>query len=151
MAGKEYIPPYEEAESEFETDPHYYVVFATNGLTLGRMIGASKSTYCKEHEGDLIIFNANVIAPSVGKIWYGDLNVTLAFDDLKNIADQIGEDLYILMEGDARFGYEKQPIETLMAKARTVIKCNKKLKQKKEKKIFPKLSSSKTKNNGANN
>jgi hypothetical protein len=144
MTGKDYIPPYEEAESEFQANPHFYVVFATNGLAMGRMIGASKSTYCKEHQGELVIFNANVITKNNGKIWYGDLNVTLDFDNLKNVADQLGEDLYILMEGDARFGYENSPIEVLIAKARTTIKCNKKLaqnKEKKEKKIFPKLSS----------
>jgi len=119
--------------SEFQEEPHFYVVFATNGLTIGRMIGASKSTYCQEHQGDLIIFNANVITASHGKIWYGDLNVTHDFDNLKNVADQIGEDLYILMEGDARFGYENESIEVLIAKARTVIKCNVKIKVKKEK------------------
>lgn len=119
--------------SEFQEDPHFYVVFATNGLTMGRMIGASKSTYCQEHQGDLIIFNANVITPEHGKVWFGDLNVTLDFDSLKNVADQLGEDLYILMEGDARFGYENEPIEVLISKARTVIKCNVKLKEKKEK------------------
>ena len=76
------IPQY---PSEFEGDPHHYTVFAINGLQMGRMIGASKSTYCQEHQGDLIVFNANVIIPSYGKIWYGDLNINLDFDNLKNI------------------------------------------------------------------
>jgi len=129
MSDKDYIPPYEQAQSEFESDPGCYVLFATNGLMMGRMIGASKSTYCQEHQGELVIFNANVLTRTHGKIWYGDLNVTLDFDNLKNVADQLGEDLYILMEGDARFGYENKPIATLIAKARTVIKCNKKLKK----------------------
>jgi len=142
MPNKEYIPPYEQAPSEFQADPDCYVLFATNGLMMGRMIGSSKSTYCQEHQGELVIFNANVITRAHGKVWFGDLNVTLDFDSLKNVADQLGEDLYILMEGDARFGYENQPIEVLISKARTVIKCNKKLKQdKKEKKVFPKLPS----------
>jgi len=122
-----------EYPSEFQEDPQCYIIFSTNGLEMGRMIGASKSTYCQEHQGDLIIFNANVLTKEDGKIWYGDLNVTHDFDNLKNIADQIGKDLYILMEGDARFGYENDPIEKLMAKARTIIKCNKKLKTKKPK------------------
>jgi len=128
--------------SEFEADPNCYVIFATNGLMMGRMIAPSKSSYCQEHQGELVIFNANIITKLHGKVWFGDINVTLDFDNLKNIADQIGEDLYILMEGDARFGYEKQPIETLIAKARTVIKCNKKLKDKKAAKtVAPKLPS----------
>jgi len=110
---------------EFESDPHYYVVFATNGLAINRMIAESKSTYCQEHQGDLIIFNANIITSKCGKIWYGDLNINLDFDNLKNIADQIGEDLYILMEGDARFGYEKEPIKKLLKKSKVVINCKK--------------------------
>jgi hypothetical protein len=142
MTNKDYTPPYEQAQSEFESDPGCYVLFATNGLMMGRMIGASKSTYCQEHQGELVIFNANVLTKTHGKVWFGDLNVTLDFDSLKNVADQLGEDLYILMEGDARFGYEKQPIDVLISKARTVIRCNKDLKMKKqkaEKKVFPKL------------
>jgi hypothetical protein len=117
-------------ESEFEEDPHCYVVFSTNKLEMGRIISQSKSTYCQEHQGELVIFNANIITEKRKKIWYGDLNITLDFDNLKNVADQLGEDLYILLEGDARFGYEKQSIEVLMAKAKAVIKCNKKLKEK---------------------
>lgn len=132
-----------EYTSEFKEDPHCYVVFATNGLTLGRMIGESKSVYCQEHQGDLIIFNANVITTTHGKVWYGDLNVTYDFDNLKNVADELGEDLYILMEGDARFGYENEPIEALTSKARTIIPCNKKIKAKKEK--AKKLNELKTK------
>jgi hypothetical protein len=120
-------------ESEFKQDPDYYVLFAANGLQMGRMIAASKSTYCKEHQGDLVIFNANVITEKRGKIFYGDLNLSSLedFDKLKNVADKLEEDLYILMEGDARFGYENRPIEVLLSKARVVIKCNKKLKEKK--------------------
>lgn len=120
--------------SEFEVNPDFYVLFATNNLQLGRMIASSKSKYCQENQGDLIIFNANVITKTHGKIWYGDLNITKDFDDLKNIADIIKEDLYILMEGDARFGYEKQPIKTLIEKARSVIKCAQPTKHKTQKK-----------------
>jgi len=137
MAEKDFNPDYVQHPSEFKEDPNCYVIFATNGLMMGRMIAPSKSTYCQEHQGELVIFNANVITPTHGKIWYGDLNVTLDFDNLKNIADQIGEDLYILMEGDARFGYENDPIEQLISRSRTVIKCNqlKKEKLEKQKKI----------------
>lgn len=144
MSSKDFIPDYLQPESEFKGDPDFYVIFATNKLQLGRMIAASKSSYCQEHQGELVIFNANVITKTHGKIWHGDLNINLDFDNLKNVADKIEEDLYILMEGDARFGYENDPIEQLIAKARTVIKCNKKqvLKEKynKEgKRVYPKL------------
>jgi hypothetical protein len=125
MTKKKDPEPKKTQPSEFIEDPHYYVVFSTNGLQLGRMIAESKSDYCVEHQGELVIFNANVIIKSVGKIWYGDLNINLDFDSLKNIADQLGEDLYVLMEGDARFGYENDPIQDLIKRAKVTIKCNK--------------------------
>lgn len=151
------IPKNDKPKSEFLADPDCYVIFETNGLSLGRMISSSKSTYCKEHQGDLVIFNANIITKTHGKVWYGDLNVNEDFDNLKNVADQIDEDLYILMEGDARFGYEKQPIKDLISKARTVIKC--KRCNIKENNIPPerynkrkkRKYSKKSKNNGTNN
>ena len=115
--------------SDFEEDPNFYALFAVNGLHMGRMIGASKSGYLDQHPGELIIFNANIITKLRKKIWYGDLNITLDFDNLKNAADKLGEDLYILCEGDARFGSENESIKKLIAKAKTIIKCNKKLKE----------------------
>lgn len=125
-------------ESEFKEDPDIFVLFSANKLEMGRMIALSKSTYCQEHQGELVIFNANVLTEKRGKIWYGDLSLTIDFDNLKNIADQLNEDLYILMEGDARFGYEKQPIKTLLTKAKAVIKCNPKKKKNGNKKIIKK-------------
>lgn len=124
--------------SEFKEDPTIYVIFATNHLMLGRTINQQgKGDYCMEHQGDLVIFNANIVTEKRGKIWYGDLSIMLDFDNLKNVADIIGEDMYILMEGDARFGCENNPIETLISKARVVIKCNpkKSIKHKKLKKL----------------
>jgi len=112
--------------TEFVEDPNYYVIFATNRLMMGRMIGESKSTYKEEHREDLVIFNANIVTESKGKIWFGDLNINLDFDNLKNVADALEEDLYILMESDARFGCENDPINKLIGRARTIIKCNKK-------------------------
>jgi hypothetical protein len=115
----------EQFQTEFKEDPDCYVIFATNGLIMGRMIAKHKDCYSREHQGELVIFNANVLTKTHGKIWYGDINVTEDFDNLKNIADQLEEDLYILMEGDARYGYEKQNIKELISKAKAVIKCNK--------------------------
>ena len=155
MSSKDYKPPYKQFPSEFHEDPDYYVIFSTNGLEMGRMIAASKSTYCQEHQGELVIFNANVITKTHGKVWHGDLNITLDFDNLKNIADKLKEDLYILIEGDARFGYENQPIDILISKARTVIKCcvEKEKLNKQGKKVYPKLPSPRIKNkkNGTSN
>jgi len=111
--------------AKFQEDPEYVVLFSANNLKMGRQITNNKSKYCREHSDDLIIFNANIITEEDGKIWYGDLNVSEDFDNLKNVADHLNEDLYILMEGDARFGYENQPINVLITKARTIIRCKK--------------------------
>lgn len=135
--------------SEFSGDPNFHILFSSYDLPQGRVISPDKGTYCKSHEGDLVIFNANIITKTHGKLWYGDLNINLDFDNLKEVADKLKEDLYILMEGDARFGYENQPVEKLMKKARTVIKCN--AKYKKEGGIKNLFKLTKKKENGDNN
>lgn len=117
--------------SEFDHDPECLVIFAVNNLMMGRIISKHKGEYITEHQGELVIFNANIVIASRGKIWYGDINVTQDFEDLKNIADKLGEDLYILMENDARWGTQDEPVKELMQKARTVIKCKKCLQEKK--------------------
>jgi len=142
------LPP-EAIKSEFKEDPDYYVIFSTNGLIMGRIIAESKGEYCKEHQGELIIFNANIIIKKQGKIWYGDININLDFDKLKNIADKLKEDLYILLEGDARFGYENQSIDILISKAKAIIKCKPKI-IKKENNKKPKTNL-KSRKNDTNN
>jgi len=143
MAKKEYKPKYKTMQSEFKEDARCVVLFATHGLNIGRMIASSKSTYCKENQDNLVIFNANVLTKTHGKIWHGDLDITIDFDKLKTIADILEEDLYILMEGDARFGYENQSLDILLPKARVVIKCCEVSKSK--------IKHSKNKKNGNNN
>ncbi len=131
-------------KSEFKEDPDIYVIFSTNGLDMGRMIAASKSAYCQQHQGELVIFNANIITEKRGKVWFGDLSITVDFDKLKNVADQLGEDLYVLIEGDARFGYENRPVKTLMSLAKVVIKCNPKKKRNGKNNTKRKTKSTKT-------
>jgi len=91
-------------KSEFkpESDFDYYEIFEKHKLYSGRMISGSKSA----PEGHVVVFNGNIITEKAGKIWYGDLDVTLDFDQLKEIADEIKQDLYILREHDARFDNE---------------------------------------------
>ncbi len=80
--------------------------FESHGLILARMIGGSKSIYRKEYPKDLAIFNANVFMKDVGKVWYGDLNLTEEYMVLKSIADSLDTTLYVLWEMDGRFGEE---------------------------------------------
>jgi hypothetical protein len=91
--------------------------FEAHGFHVARMIGGSKSHYCKEHEGSLIVFNANIIMPGYGKVWYGDLNLTEDCEVLKSIANSINVPLYVLSEMDARFGEEMKSITDLIEKA----------------------------------
>jgi hypothetical protein len=92
-------------------------VFEQNGFYNGRMISGSKSGYRNMHPNNKVVFNANVITKSKGKVWYGDIDITIDEENLKKIANEIKEDLYILYEMDARFGTENSSIETLIKKA----------------------------------
>ena len=83
----------------------------------GRMIGGSKSGYSSEYPDDLIVFNANVFMKDVGKVWYGDLNLTQDYMILKSIAESLDTTLYILWESDGRFGDENKPIDELIKKS----------------------------------
>jgi hypothetical protein len=74
----------------------------------GRMISGSKSGYRERKPNNLAIFNANICVEKT-KIWYGDIDLTESIDDLKMIAIQTGETLYVLYEMDARFEHEEDP------------------------------------------
>jgi hypothetical protein len=74
----------------------------------GRLISWSKSGYRNKYPDNLVIFNANV-ATINGKIWWGDLDVTLDKDKLKQLAIALNETVYVLYEMDGRFGYENNP------------------------------------------
>jgi hypothetical protein len=92
-------------------------IFEAHNFFDGRMIGGSKSHYRKEHEGDIIVFNANVLTSECGKVWHGDLNLTEDYLVLKEISKTLNTDLYVLWESDARFGEENNPIGKLLSKA----------------------------------
>jgi hypothetical protein len=83
----------------------------------GRMIGGSKMGYSDQHPDELIVFNANVLMPGYGKVWYGDLNLTEDYLVLKDIAKSLNSTLYVLWESDGRFGLEMKPLDELFDKA----------------------------------
>lgn len=85
-------------------------------LPIGRLFG-SKSMYREANPDNLVLFNANIITKSHGKIWWGDLDLTKDFKKLKSVAKEIGEPLYVLYEMDARFGAENDNVEDLIKKA----------------------------------
>jgi hypothetical protein len=71
----------------------------------GRMISGKKR--CPD--GHVCVFNANVCLKSKGKIWFGDLDLTLDADELLRLAAELREDVYVLREMDARFTTESSP------------------------------------------
>ena len=125
---KDYNPDYQLFPSEFRSDGDMYKLFQKNGLELGRMISWSKSSYRESHPDNLVIFNSNILTKKRGKVWHGDLDVTEDYDALQNIADELGENLYVLREMDARFGNENLPIKSLIKKAAATISPSKAVK-----------------------
>jgi hypothetical protein len=79
----------------------------------GKMISGSKSGYREKNPKSLAIFNSNVcvVENERGtKIWYGDIDITKSRENLKGLASELGTDIYVLFEMDARFEHEEKPI-----------------------------------------
>ena len=74
----------------------------------GRMISFSKSGYIQRHPKHIVIFNSNICTEG-GKIWQGDIDVTLAKDALLDLAREIDRKVYVLYEMDGRFENEDSP------------------------------------------
>jgi len=121
-----YIPPYEQFPSEFLSDGDLYKLFMDNGLMTGRMISGSKSGYRDRYPDNLVIFNANIATKKRGKVWYGDLDVTLDYEKLEAVAEILKEDLYILYEMDGRFENENAGFPYWEHKAKAKIEYHEK-------------------------
>jgi len=119
--GKDHIPDYQQFPSEFLSDGDIYQIFSSNGLMTGRMISGSKSGYWEEHKENLIVFNANIVIETRGKIWHGDLDVTLDYERLEKVSEALEEPLYILREMDARFENEDAGVKFWKSRAVAVI------------------------------
>lgn len=72
----------------------------------GRMISGSK----QGPKGHVCVFNANLCTRTAGKIWFGDIDLTADADDLKRLATEKDEPIYVLREMDARFMNEGKPL-----------------------------------------
>lgn len=66
----------------------------------GRMLARSKSGYRERLPEHAVVFNASVFADGV-EIWVGDLDLTLDEPRLVQLAQQLGEELLLLLERDA--------------------------------------------------
>lgn len=103
---KDFIPDYEQFPSEFLSDGDIYQIFMANQLMTGRMISGSKSGYMEQYPDNQVVFNANIVIESRGKVWHGDLDITRDYENLEKVSEALKEPLYILREMDARFENE---------------------------------------------
>ena len=88
------------------------------GMYQGRLIGNSKTNYCRKHPNDLIMFNAVMVTESDGIIWNGDINAHVDKDLLIKTRNIVGEDLYFLSEHE---GYELRDSLPLALIAKSII------------------------------
>ena len=85
------------------------------------MISGSKSLYRDKYPNHKVFFNANIVVPKYGKIWWGDLDVTRDFKPLLEVSKEIELPLYVLREMDARFENATLSTKKLIKKAVEVI------------------------------
>lgn len=89
-------------------------IFRLRGLLVNRMISASKSIYRQAHPEHRILFNANIFIKKLGKIWYGDLDITKEAFLLQEVANESGKELIVVPEIYGRFGAEDRPFKEIM-------------------------------------
>lgn len=84
----------------------------------GRLLSMSKSDYLDRFPDNKVVFNANVCiggkkgwirSSPAQKIWFGDLDVTKDEKVIDDLAHELGEQVYVLREMDARFKNEDAP------------------------------------------
>jgi hypothetical protein len=75
----------------------------------GRLVSGSKGQYRWDNPRNVVVFNGNLCTKSQGKIWYGDIDVTMDENKLIRLAEVLGETVYVLYESDARFENEQTP------------------------------------------
>jgi len=90
------------------TAPEYFCE-KTLGF-MGRMVGGSKSIYSYDNPKNVIVFNANIATEKEGKIWHGDLDLTLDHEKLVSLNKLIGK-FYVFYESYLRFGKEHEKID----------------------------------------
>jgi hypothetical protein len=73
----------------------------------GKCLG-SKTGYRYFNPLNLITYNSNVCVET-GKIWHGDLDISIKINELKTLSKQLGETVYVLQEMDGRFENAESP------------------------------------------
>ena len=73
-----------------------------------RLVSGSKSLYRSNHPDHVVIFNANVFTKEDGKIWYGDIDLTLDEQRLKRLGYELEKEVFLLQEMEGRFENEEK-------------------------------------------
>lgn len=92
-------------------------VFEDNGFRLSKLLSGSKSFYRSKFPENKVYFNANIFIEGIGKVWYGDLDITLDSGKLQEIANQIKKPFFVLSEMDGRFEFQDRKDYKTAAKA----------------------------------
>jgi hypothetical protein len=92
-------------------------VFYERGIIPGRMVGWSKSGYVSRNPDNEVYFNANIFILGEGKIWFGDLDLTIDRQMLEDISTETGKKFYILRESDGRFGNDELSDQQILERA----------------------------------
>lgn len=87
-------------------------ILRDKGYINGRTISWSKSAYRDEHPNNVAVFNACIVSKD-GQSWFGDLDLTLDGNVLKEVATSIDDTLYILNEAEA-MRHEKHSIDVMI-------------------------------------
>lgn len=75
----------------------------------GTMVGTSKGRYRYNNPENVVVFNSNICTKDNGKIWYGDIDLTVDLSKVVETAKYLKKDLYVLYEMDGRFENEEKP------------------------------------------
>jgi len=95
------------------------LIFRKHLMFEGRMISGSKSGYRSRYPKHDVLFNGNILIPSVGKVWWGDLDITIDNKKLQNVCDELGEEMIVVSEMMGRFGAEERPYDEIFKNAHT--------------------------------
>lgn len=82
-----------------------------NGFYFSRLVCGSKTLYHTKYPKNVTIFNSNLIDENLGKVWHGDLDLTLDGEKLQLIAKSLNTVFYVVREMDGRFENESRTID----------------------------------------
>lgn len=98
------------------TKPQIQALFEERGFRAGRLLCYSKSIYRKTYPDNEVYFNANVYSDE-GKVWYGDLDLTLDGPVLEKIAKKAKCKLYVLPE---MYRFVDKTVEEIIKEAKKI-------------------------------